>query len=678
LAAAQTSGLVAAYAFNEGTGTTVADISGRNNTGTLGSGVTWTAKGRFGSALVFDGSSYVTVPDDDSLDLTTGMTLAAWVYPTTTLTDWSTVLLKEQPGELVYALYAGSPDNRPSVYFNVSTRPGGQRDATGPTALPRRAWSYLTSTYDGSTLRLYINGALVASRAVTKPITTSTDALRIGGNTIWGEYFKGRIDEVRIYDRALSQSEIENDMHTAVDGTVDGTEVDTAAGSERPSPDTTCPSVAITTPTSGPAFTTSTSPLTVGGTATDDRGVTQVVWANDRGGSGPASGTTSWSASGIELQPGANVVTITARDAANNACPVTLTVTYVGPRDPALNDSQVPGSLIVFPKFIRGTTATGEPLSEFEISVVCPKNLDGTPGICVEGTRVKLRAHWVCPGSQTFAGKLICRETDFDLFTTVFGTVTFNPANVGAGSFPTSPGTPTVNGTPRVPIPPCERGYLIAWVVDTSDRPIKYEALIGNALLREPDGALSAYNGIPIQAHPALATNALIASGADGLAFDGTAGNYQAVTSRIRSSVRFEQEATVGPPATPAVRTDLTLLTLDVLSNAPNYPTRVNLDFYNANEFLISTFWEFVCWTEVSLGEIDPNLTVANFGTTKGLVVSDQAQKFPFLGINDVAGPVTLLGIVTTVVTGGPGSQSYSYSLYNDSVPVPTAFVFGF
>jgi hypothetical protein len=346
-------------------------------------------------------------------------------------------------------------------------------------------------------------------------------------------------------------------------------------------------------------------------------------------------------------------------------------------RHPTLSDSEEPGSVIVFPKFISGRTAAGEPRSEFEISVVCPKNLDGTPGICVEGTRVKLRAHWVCPGNQDFNGKFICRETDFALFTTIFGTVTFNPANVGAGSFPTTPLTPTPGGNPRVPAPPCLQGYLIVWVVNAADQPIKFDGLIGDALLREPDGALSAYNGIPIQAHPTLATTALV-SGPNGLVFTGAANSYQAVTGKIRSSVRFEQDATVGPPATPTVRTDLTLLTLDVLSNAPNYPTFVNLDFYNANEFLISTFWEFICWTEVSLGEIDPNLTVANFGTTKGLVVSDQAFKFPFVGIADTAGPVTLLGIVTTVVTGGPGSQSYSYSLYNDSVPVPTAFVFGF
>src|SRR5713101_8163184 len=78
-------GLVAAYSFNEGTGTTVADSSGNSNTGTI-TGATWTTQGKFGNALVFNGTSaLITITDSASLQLTTGMTLEAWVYPTVTL-----------------------------------------------------------------------------------------------------------------------------------------------------------------------------------------------------------------------------------------------------------------------------------------------------------------------------------------------------------------------------------------------------------------------------------------------------------------------------------------------------------------------------------------------------------------------------------------------------------------
>src|SRR5262245_34597554 len=139
---AQTSGLVAAYGFNENSGAVTVDVSGNGNNGTLGPGVTWTTQGRFGSALVFNGSSFVTITNAASLNLTTAMTLEAWVFPTVTPTNWSTVLMKEQPGQLVYTLYAGSPANRPNVYFNVSTNSSGERGFAGPSTLPLNAWSH--------------------------------------------------------------------------------------------------------------------------------------------------------------------------------------------------------------------------------------------------------------------------------------------------------------------------------------------------------------------------------------------------------------------------------------------------------------------------------------------------------------------------------------------------------
>jgi hypothetical protein len=92
--------------------------------------------------------------------------------------------------------------------------------------------------------------------------------------------------------------------------------------------DTTAPTATISAPTSASTYTVTTTPFTISGTAADAVGVTQVTWANSRGGSGTATGTTSWSVSGITLQSGSNVITITARDAANNAGTDTLTVTY--------------------------------------------------------------------------------------------------------------------------------------------------------------------------------------------------------------------------------------------------------------------------------------------------------------------------------------------------------------
>ena len=208
----QPGGLVAAYAFDEGSGPTVADRSGRGNAGTI-SGATWTTQGRFGSALVFDGvNDWVTINDAASLDLTAGLTLEAWVFPTVS-SGWRTVILKEQPGQQVYALYSSTNNSTPAgqVYVNAA----GQR-VHGPSALPANTWTHLATTYDGAVQRLYVNGVQVASRVQTGPVRVSDSPLRIGGNSVWGEFFQGRIDEVRIYSRALAPSEIQADMNTAV------------------------------------------------------------------------------------------------------------------------------------------------------------------------------------------------------------------------------------------------------------------------------------------------------------------------------------------------------------------------------------------------------------------------------------------------------------------------------
>jgi hypothetical protein len=91
--------------------------------------------------------------------------------------------------------------------------------------------------------------------------------------------------------------------------------------------DLTPPTVVITGPTSLATYTTSSLSLTLSGTAADDVGVTQVTWASSPGGSGTATGTATWSAGGIVLVEGANVLTVTARDAAGNVATDTLTVT---------------------------------------------------------------------------------------------------------------------------------------------------------------------------------------------------------------------------------------------------------------------------------------------------------------------------------------------------------------
>ena len=203
--------LVAAFGFEEGTGTSTVDASGRNNTASI-VGATWTTVGRFGKALSFDGTNdLLTVADATSLDLTTGMTLEAWVRPTTS-GSWRSVILKEAGAGLAYALYGTDQSLRPAGYINVTTDVAASASAV----LTANTWTHLTVTYDGATLRIFVNGAAAGSLARTGSMTTSSSPLRIGGNSVWGEYFAGIIDEVRIYSRALTAPEILHDMNTPV------------------------------------------------------------------------------------------------------------------------------------------------------------------------------------------------------------------------------------------------------------------------------------------------------------------------------------------------------------------------------------------------------------------------------------------------------------------------------
>ena len=146
-----------------------------------------------------------------------------------------------------------------------------------------------------------------------------------------------------------------------------------------------------------------------------------------------------------------------------------------------LSDSQEPGSVLIFPKFVNrpAVVTAGDqavlPRTEIEIGVVCPPGVAPTTSVCFEHQTIKIKFHWVCPGSDDVNNKYICPETDFFVFVSVNGKLAF-----------AADGKPINSNSPRVPAPPCANGYLIAWVVDNADRPIKWDGLIGDAVLRGP------------------------------------------------------------------------------------------------------------------------------------------------------------------------------------------------
>jgi hypothetical protein len=358
---------------------------------------------------------------------------------------------------------------------------------------------------------------------------------------------------------------------------------------------------------------------------------------------------------------------------------------------PQLSDSQEPGSVIVFPKFIQGSVALPEggraPITELEIGVVCPKGV-----FCPEHEPVKIRFHWVCGTTEAAATtSFVCKETDFDITSTVYEKIVLTPngetISQYTGGLPNhfSPGANCPNGG----------GYLIGWVIRSSDdAPIKFDGLVGDAHLRPGGGtmgsptALADYSAIPIQAVSAPALNNMdpitLGIGPEGepgaLVFDGLDKHYKAVTGQVIGDVRYSNTAT-GPTFTQGL---LTLLTLDVKSNRPNFPTFVDLDFFGGNpstignENQLSTSTEFICWEQISLPAIDPNLNTAEMGR-KGVFVSAPARKVELFGITDATGPVTLLGLSETLEGGvfpptAPWPRASFTNLFNSSEPVRTTF----
>ncbi len=206
------SGLVLALGFNEGSGTAASDASGLGNNGTLANGASWSSAGHTGAALSFTTNGWVTIPAGPSLDMTSAMTLEAWVRPTSG-TGWRTVLLKEAGSRLSYGLYSANNASRPGVW---TTTNGADYFLLGTAAVPTNTWTHLATTYDGAALRFFVNGVQVSTKTAVPAITPGSGPLRIGGNAIWGEYFRGQIDDVRLYNRALSATEIQTDMNTGI------------------------------------------------------------------------------------------------------------------------------------------------------------------------------------------------------------------------------------------------------------------------------------------------------------------------------------------------------------------------------------------------------------------------------------------------------------------------------
>ncbi len=199
--------LVAAYSFNEGSGTIAPDSSGNNNNGTLINGPTWTA-GKYGNAISFDGTNDYVLLSSSVFGVGAG-TITAWIYLKSYGTGGYGYIFDNAATRLMLVGW----DAKLAFSSNASTV-----GVSASNSILLNQWVFVAVTRsDSGTANFYVNGALngTANQNSGTP-GAGFSSPRIGNYYFGGNNYDGTIDELRIYNRALTQSEIQTDMNTPI------------------------------------------------------------------------------------------------------------------------------------------------------------------------------------------------------------------------------------------------------------------------------------------------------------------------------------------------------------------------------------------------------------------------------------------------------------------------------
>jgi hypothetical protein len=321
------SNLRGAWAFDEGAGTSTADGSGNGSTGNIIGSVAWTT-GKSGAALAFNGTDgVVNAGARPALANMPAMTVSAWIKPTGTGETGYGRIVQKGNGTMTSVGFWMNMSNTGGLQFSVYMTPASvQRYTAGSIINMTGIWQHVVATWDGTTngsgIHIYRNGAEVAYGTTINGsgsrVDDSASTLWIGNNDSGARTFAGAMDDVRIYNRALTAQEI--------------TDLYNSAGPPPPPPtDTTAPTVAITAPADSATVSGST---TISANAGDNVGVTGVQFKLDGNNFGAEDTSAPYSIAWdtTAASNASHTLAAVARDAAGNtttSASVSVTVNNV-------------------------------------------------------------------------------------------------------------------------------------------------------------------------------------------------------------------------------------------------------------------------------------------------------------------------------------------------------------
>ena len=216
------------WKFDDGSGLTALDSSGNGNTGTLVSGPAWTV-GQIGGALQFDGfDDYVSVSNENNFDFerTGSFTVTAWVKQSSPLSTARTIIGKLSAGGAYtgweLSLYDGVANSSGVTFYLINNYSSNNLIGvhTSSNVVPADQWKHIAVTYDGngtaSGIQIYVDGvpqSLVISQDTLSASILNNTNVYIGERVSAAQFpMNGLIDEVRIYNQALTQKQIQDIM----------------------------------------------------------------------------------------------------------------------------------------------------------------------------------------------------------------------------------------------------------------------------------------------------------------------------------------------------------------------------------------------------------------------------------------------------------------------------------